>query len=199
MLFKGRIGFRHAICNVLGVLSPLLILVFELFTGLCRKLYQDPIPNWWLVGAVLFVSFVNFALLRQMVAQTFRSEYTFGYLENLLSIISLGICLFYSLFFVPIIPMTLLAPPLGLFFFAPCFALLTTALLRRELQRGAQPINARNPLFTLSGVIVVSVVVFFIGPWGEGSEVFPLFGIDRLGEGTKGFPLFGNARYLRVQ
>jgi hypothetical protein len=121
--------FFLAIAILFGVLLPLGTLAFEMFTGISAGVLFDPIPTWFHVVAVAFVPVVNFWLCRVTVTGKCRHPRLAGWLSGA----AMGVALYYSILYLPFVPiagMAVIYFGLGLIPLSPYLALLFTLLLR---------------------------------------------------------------------
>ncbi|MGQ0674330.1 MAG: VIT domain-containing protein [Hyphomicrobium sp.] len=125
---------------VLGVLYPASVIVFELVTRWCAQTLFDPLPTHWHTLGVALVPLSNLVLwlaLRRSV--TIDARWL-----ALASGVGLGVAGFYTLIFLPVLPLAvvgILFYGLGLLPLSPLVSLLSAARLSRSL-RAAHPATA---------------------------------------------------------
>src|SRR5262245_53729060 len=123
---KKRPGF---ILFTLGVVFPIITLIFELTTGASAGFLFDPLPSWIHIEAVARVPVVNFGIWRAGRARDSRHERLLGWLNG----IALGICVYYMILYLPIMPFATIGViyfGLGLVPLTPLLALVATSWLR---------------------------------------------------------------------
>lgn len=146
---------------VFGVILPAAALVAELVNRFCAELFFDPLPTPLHILLVALVPGANLwvwlALRRRIPGRPRLLAWLNG--------AALGISLFYSLIFLPILPFGLLGVivfGLGLLVLSPLFSLAVAASLRRRLSRGfpaRAPLPAPGPwpgLLVALGLLVVA-------------------------------------------
>ena len=134
---KKRPGY---ILLVLGVVLPLITLVFEWTTGISAGVLFDPIPTWYHLLAIALVPVANLWIWLAGRAQDSRRAQLLGWLNGL----ALGISLFYSVLYLPLAPFACMAViwfGTGLIPLAPYLAAVATLFLR-----GAYKKRIRQPV-----------------------------------------------------
>lgn len=123
-----------------GALLPLAAVVFELLTRICTSIFFDPLPTVWHVILFSLIPLINLA---GYLAVKFNKT---NYLRRLafLNAVSIGIALFYTIWFVPILPFAgigLVAMGIGACGLAPLLSLLACFAVRGRLRLMANEIN----------------------------------------------------------
>lgn len=122
-----------------GVILPSLSIALETTTHICAENFFDPIPTLWHVLLVVFVPLSNLQVwLAIRKGRTERAT-----LLGFANIMAIGISLFYTIVYIPLLPLaaiTLLFGGLGLLPMAPMFSLVSTIILRRQLT-GVAPVS----------------------------------------------------------
>jgi Vault protein inter-alpha-trypsin domain len=105
-----------------GVGLPFVSIVIELLTRICAEGYLNPLPTPWHIFIVCFVPFTNFLLWNMLRSPDLRYPKYLGIAHGF----SIGIAAFYTILFLPILPIALLMLTigLGLLGMAPLFALI---------------------------------------------------------------------------
>lgn len=117
-----------------GVGLPIAALLFEAITGMCRKIFFDPLPTP--IHFALYAA-IPLANMRLMLA-LLRGE-ALPPRWGLLHAFSAGVALFYSVVFLPISPIAAMAVAIfgiGLFGLSPMLALVCVIFARRALKAG---------------------------------------------------------------
>lgn len=126
----GRISF----ITLMGVVLPVLAMGFELATGFCRMTFFDPLPTFFHIAMFATIPLSN----ARLVLALSRDEPGLSAPWALLHVFSIGVAFFYSLVFLPITPVAVIAlifMGLGLLALAPMLAVLCGLLGRKEMKR----------------------------------------------------------------
>lgn len=131
---------------IAAVLIPAATFIIEFITGMCADTFFDPMPTFWHVVLVGMVPAVNACAWMAIYRNDSKQRRLLGWANGA----AIGIAIFYSLVFVP-----LMIPGLiGVIFFgfgllplAPAFSLLGAILLRRKLRRLSGESNPGLPGF----------------------------------------------------
>jgi hypothetical protein len=142
-----------------GILLPLATLIFELSTKMCAETFFDPIPSLWHVLVVGFVPLANAQILWSLHKK--RLEHiTF---LSWISAISAGSSIFYSIFFLPMSPLSIIGIViygLGFLALSPMLSLWSILRLRNHLLQNIE--NTPFPLTWLgltTGFLIAASVV----------------------------------------
>ncbi len=154
---KGDIGLlTFAVCC--GVAMPLATLLVEFFSHMCADTFFDPIPTVGHIVLVLFVPLANAALCWAVWTESFVQQR----LLLLTNAFAIGVSSFYSLLFLPLLPLAVLAVVfgIGILPLSPPLAVLAAILLRRRLRdrldkRSSQRWPRVWPGFALALVVLV--------------------------------------------
>ena len=117
-----------------GVVLPLVTLLIEWITGMCAGTFFDPTPTLWHGLLVILVPATNLLVWRAVLRHESRWRGALGWANGL----AVGIAVFYSLLFLPLLLPGLVAIVffgLGLLPWAPTLALVSTLVLRRRLRQ----------------------------------------------------------------
>jgi hypothetical protein len=117
-----------------GILLPAVSLIIETVGHLCAESFFDPIPTMW---HVLLVAFVPLANLQVWLAVRQGSTER-PLLLGLANALAIGISIFYTIVFLPVLPVAFVALimfGLGALPMTPLLALISGFILRRELRR----------------------------------------------------------------
>ena len=152
----------HAFALFGGVILPAISIAIEATTHMCAQHFFDPIPTVWHLLMVIFVPLANLQVWWAVAKrQTER-----GALLGLTNAIALGISIFYTIIYIPLLPMAFIAlivVGLGLLPLAPLFALGSGLILRRQLRLVATEQSfSLKPRGLLTGFALAVVVITLI-------------------------------------
>lgn len=163
---KHRPGFISSGLTLAGgVLMPAISIIVETTTHMCAETFFDPIPTTW---HVILVVFVPLAHLQVWLAVRKGSTQR-GTLLGLANAVAIGISLFYTIVYLPLLPLAFIAllyAGMGLLPMAPAFALICGLIMRRQLRRIAPPVFAVRMSglaaglgFALTAVVLVELPI----------------------------------------
>jgi len=147
-----------------GVLLPAVSIVVELTTHICAASFFDPIPSLWHVLLVTFVPLANLQLWLAVKKKQFERGTIFGLANS----ISLGISSFYTVLYIPIMPLAavFLVAGLGFLPLAPMFSLIAGIIFRRKLVQLANAAPKKSfflkPRGLLVGIVLSTAVITVI-------------------------------------
>lgn len=127
-------GLASGTLMLFGVILPLFTIGFELFTRLCAGVLFDPLPSWWHLALATLVPLANW-LAWQGVRSPGRAVPAWLWLANGAAA---GVCMFYSVLFLPLAFFAVIALVyfgLGFLPLCPLLALFCTLRLRTLLKR----------------------------------------------------------------
>lgn len=149
----------HVLALFGGVILPAISITTEATTHICAQEFFDPIPTVWHLLLVIFVPLANLQAW-WAVAQG-RTER--GALLGLTNAVAIGISIFYTIVYLPILPLAAVAIVffgLGLLPLAPLSCLISGFILRRQLRRVVTEQSfALKPRGLLTGFAVTLVVL----------------------------------------
>ena len=143
---------KYVAQTILGVVFPILAASIELTTGICRNTFFDPLPNIWSCLVFALIPIGNAMVLYGLAHPTEKS------LSRLMLAngISIGVSAYFSLTFVTLLPVSMLASliGIGLCGLTPFFALVCACRLRTRLlaMRGKYEISSPERLGSLGGI-----------------------------------------------
>ena len=116
-----------------GVIIPAISITFEATTHICAETFFDPIPSVWYLMLVIFVPVAQLHVWFTIDRGTTERLVLTGWLNAL----SLGVSLFYSFLYIPLLPLGVLAIPfiVGLLPLAPVLSLVAAIVQRRQLKQ----------------------------------------------------------------
>lgn len=123
---------RRGALLLFGVALPAGVIALEATTGFCAGTFFDPIPSIWHILLVLVGVAINAVVWRQL-ATTPSRRYLMGFLNAL----AIGIAFYYSLVFLPLVPLSLVAVlflGLGFLSLSPVLCLIATLCLRLRMR-----------------------------------------------------------------
>ncbi|HJT26817.1 MAG TPA: VIT domain-containing protein [Pyrinomonadaceae bacterium] len=134
-----------------GVIMPAISITVEATTHICADTFFDPIPTIW---HLLLVIFVPLAQLQIWFAIRRRSSDRLA-LASFLNAITIGISIFYSIVYLPLTPLALLALlfGLGLLPLAPFLSLLASLIMRHQLKRLSATLPQRSFALKARGLL----------------------------------------------
>ncbi len=140
-----------------GVLLPIVSIIFESITGICGAVFFDPLPTHFHTAMFATIPLAN---LRIILALR-RGEASLPPRWAWLHTISVGVGILYSLVFLPIAPLSLIAIAfvgIGFMGLAPMFAV-CSALLARKAMKKFGPARAPSVWHGLGLALAVFVVI----------------------------------------
>jgi hypothetical protein len=190
----------HAFTLLGGVILPAISIAVEATTHICAESFFDPIPTLWHLLLVIFVPLANlqvwFAVKK---GQTERVA-----LLGLTNAISIGIAIFYSVVYVSLLPLALIAlvfAGLGLLPLAPFFALISGLVLRRNL---GQIVTRRSFALRTGGLVtgfllaltVTTVIELPTSLTRVGLQMAASESPEQRAKGLRWLRTFGDTNYL---
>ena len=185
-----------------GVIMPAISITVEATTHMCAEALFDPIPT---TGHLLMVIFVPLAQLHVWftIRRGTTERLTLAGWANALTI---GISLFYSFLYIPLLPVAalMLLFGIGLLPLAPLLSLVASMVMRHQLsQLGARAPN-KSVAVTKRGVIVGLVTVATLIALIEVPATLTRYGLQlatsdpptKRAEGIRFLRTFGNKNYL---
>lgn len=129
---------------IIGVLIPMVTLGLEFFTSMCAGAFFDPIPSFWHVLLVAFVPVTNLLVWLALQNDDARHHQWLGWANGA----AIGIAVFYSLIFAPLMLPGLIGIiflGFGLLPLSPALSLVAAIALRSKLQQFGTDTGARLP------------------------------------------------------
>lgn len=142
-----------------GVLLPFITLVYEMVTQSCAAAFFDPIPTYLHAALVALVPIFNLIILISVVKRPLLQKW-----HGLLNGMSIGVSGFYTLLFLPLLPLSVVAilfMGLGLLPLSPALSLAAVFLCLRAIK-----IQTASKIYGLwwGVAIVLSLFIFFEMP-----------------------------------
>lgn len=144
-----------------GVVLPAVTLCIESSTHMCAQTFFDPIPTFWHVLLVAAVPLVN---LLTIIHAGYPGRRWHASVEWL-NAVAIGVSIIYTLIFVPLLPLAVIAVILfgmGLLPMAPLFSLIGAIVCRRYLRRYSAQ-TGRVLRKRLAAGVVLGMVLFASG------------------------------------
>ena len=118
-----------------GVIMPAISITVEATSHICADMFFDPIPTFW---HLLLVIMVPLAQLQVWFAIRRRDPDRLAF-AGFANAVAIGISIFYSIVYLPLLPLTMLALlfGIGLLSLAPFLSLLAGVIMRIQLTRVA--------------------------------------------------------------
>ena len=116
-----------------GVLLPAAAAAFELATHICSEIFFNPLPTIWHILLFYSIPLANLTGYILVKSNNAKSMKMVGFFNGL----SIGVALFYTILFLPILPLSLIAiigMGIGLCGLAPVLSLVAALLVRRRLR-----------------------------------------------------------------
>ena len=183
-----------------GVVLPAISIAVEATTHICAEAFFDPIPTVWHLVIVIFVPLANLQVWwAVMKGQTER-----GALLGSTNAIAIGISIFYTIVYVPLLPMALIAIAvfgLGLLPLAPLSALIAGFILRRQLRAVVTERSfALKPRGLLTGFaltfVVLSLIELPVSLTRVGLQMATSESPERRAKGLRWLRTFGDNEFL---
>lgn len=144
-----------------GVIMPVISITVEATTHICAETFFDPIPTPW---HLLLVVFVPLAQLHVWFVVR-RGAITRPLLTGLVSAITIGVSLFYSFVYIPLLPLAALTILIvvGILPLAPMLSLVASIIMRVQLTQipstTAKKSFALRKVGVLAGLAITAVLV----------------------------------------
>ncbi|HJU93503.1 MAG TPA: VIT domain-containing protein [Pyrinomonadaceae bacterium] len=125
----------HKFTLFAGVIMPVISITVEATTHVCAETFFDPIPTMW---HLLLVIFVPLAQLHVWFVVR-RGANTRPVLTGLVNAVAIGVSLFYSLVYIPLLPLAALTLlfVVGVLPLAPLLSLVASIVMRVQLKQVA--------------------------------------------------------------
>jgi hypothetical protein len=151
----------HWFLFTLGVIMPAISITVEASTHICAELFFDPIPTTWHLLLVIFVPLAQLQVWFTIRRGTPERLWLAGFVNA----IAIGISIFYSIVYLPIVPLAFLTLIVGLGFLplAAYFSLIAAMVMRHKLNQIAATSPPRAFTLKKRGLLVglgVILVVF---------------------------------------
>ncbi|MCG3206179.1 MAG: hypothetical protein KCHDKBKB_02908 [Elusimicrobia bacterium] len=146
---------------IFGIILPAATLGIELVTHMCGQSFFDPIPTFGHVILVGFVPLANLLVWGALKKENFTRMKTLGFLNA----IALGVSFFFTLLFLPILPLSAIAViymGFGLLPMAPLLSFLTAIALRKKLRTVNQALGHPKVYGLWRGVAIGMGILFLI-------------------------------------
>lgn len=160
--FKPQLTGLQMLVFFSGVILPAISITVEASTAICAETFFDPIPTVWHLLIVVLVPLAHLHIwfvIRRGTAARLR-------LAGFANVFTIGVSLFYSIVYLPLLPLAALTIPvlLGFLPLAPFFSLFAGIVMRRQLKRMAH--TQPEPSFGLTKAGMVLGLSLTIGAIG---------------------------------
>ena len=137
---------------VLGVIMPAISITVEASTHISAEVFFDPLPTTWHLLLVIFVPLAQLQVwfaIRRGTPERLR-------LAGFINAIVIGISIFYSIVYLPVLPLGLMTLIIGLGFLplAPYFSLIGALLMRHKLNQIAATAPSKTFTVKKRGLLV---------------------------------------------
>lgn len=145
-----------------GVIMPAISITVEATSHICAETFFDPIPSTWHLLLVIFVPIAQLHVwftIRRGTAQNLRRA---GWLNAL----ALGISIFYSFVYIPLLPLAALTLLfiIGFLPLAPLLSMVAAIVMRHQLKQVSVRVPQKNFIMRKAGLLTgVVIAVAFIG------------------------------------
>ena len=160
--YKPRLTLAHTFSMLGGVILPTISITLEATTHICAETFFDPIPSMWYLMLVIFVPVAQLHVWFTIARGTPKHLARAGWLNALV----LGISLFYSFVYIPLLPLAALTLIfiVGFLPLAPFFSLGAAIVMRRQLTRIAARTPQKNFIMRKVGLFTAFLITaVFIG------------------------------------
>ena len=146
---------------IFGVALPLFTLLFEIVSGLCAAVSFDPIPSIWHMLILASVPIINaccFVALR-------RTNSCHSKILGQFNAFAIGVSLYYTILFLPIMPIGFLALALvgtGLIPLTPSISLIVSLILRKRLKLLASETSSPPIMHFWRGTILAIILLLVL-------------------------------------
>ncbi|HEY9870257.1 MAG TPA: VIT domain-containing protein [Candidatus Obscuribacterales bacterium] len=155
---KHEITYKDVLLLVFGVILPIVTLAVEMALRLCQVIF-DPIPSIWHVVLIMTVPLGNFLVWRTYVNRGSGHPGLVGFANGM----AIGVSLIYTIIFVPLLVVSLIAiffMGIGVLCWAPLLSFLSAIFGRFWLKGAAPQAFAQSRMATLFGFVAAIVCLF---------------------------------------
>ena len=159
---KPRITGTQKFVFFSGIIMPVISITVESTTHICAETFFDPIPTMW---HILLVIFVPLAQLHVWFVVR-RGAIALPVVTGLVSAITIGISLFYTIVYLPLLPLAALTLLfiIGILPLAPVLSLVASLIMRVQLRRVAVTTNQNSFALRKAGVFAgLAITALLIG------------------------------------
>ena len=153
-----RLTFKHKFNMVAGVILPAIAVTVEASTQLCASLFFDPIPTVWHLVLVIFTILAQLHVwftIRRGAPDRLM-------LAGFLNAIAIGVSLFYSICYLPLMPVGFLTLVIvmGILLLSPFLSLTAAITMRHQLKEIAATAPPKNFALRSKGLITALGITF---------------------------------------
>ncbi len=143
-----------------GIVLPAISITVEATTHICAQIFFDPLPSVWHLLAVIFVPLAQLHTWLTIRRGTGKGLKIAGFTNAIV----IGISIFYTILYIPVLPLAALTIFIGLGFLplAPYSSLLAAIIMRWQLAKVPREASENTFAIRKSGLVVglASVIVF---------------------------------------
>ena len=156
--YQPRLTFKDKFILIASIILPAIAITVEASIHVCARLFFDPIPTVWHLMLVLFVPLAQLHVwftIRRGVPDRLM-------LAGFVNAIVIGISIFYSIAFLPIVPFALPTALIGvgLLPLSPLLSLIAALMMRRRVRQIAAATPPRTFALRLTGLLVALSLTF---------------------------------------
>jgi len=156
--YRPRLTFVDKFNLIAGVILPGIAITVEASTHLCAAVFFDPIPTAWHLALVILVP-----LGQLHVWFTIRRGTPEGVrLAGFINAVVIGISVFYSICYLPFVPLAVLTILIGvgLLPLSPFLSLVVAITMRQQLRRIAAPAPQKKFALRATGLLTTLGLTF---------------------------------------
>lgn len=157
-IYQPRLTFRDKFNMVAGVILPAIAITVEASTQLSASLFFDPIPTAWHLVLVILVPLAQLHVWFTIRRGTPDRLMLAGFLNA----VAIGVSLFYSIFYLPFLPLGILMAVIvvGVLLLSPFFSLVAAISMRQQLRQIAATKPPRNFALRFTGLLAALGITF---------------------------------------
>lgn len=156
--YQPRLSFTNKFTLIAGVILPAIAITIEASTHVCASVFFDPIPTGWHLALVILVP-----LAQLHVWYTIRRGTPDRLmLAGVVNAAVIGISIFYSICYLPFLPIALLTALIvvGFLPLSPLFSLTVAIMMRQQLRRIAATAPQKNFSLSAAGLLAALSLTF---------------------------------------
>ena len=156
--YQPRLTFKDKFNMVAGIILPAIAITVEASTQLSASLLFDPIPTAWHLLLVILVPLAQLHVwftIRRGTPERLM-------LAGLVNAVAIGVSLFYSIFYLPFLPLgiLMLVVVVGVLLLSPFLSLIAAISMRQQLRQIAGTKPPRNFALRTTGLLAALGITF---------------------------------------